>query len=267
MIKILTLDPYSRNEWSKYKKQSTVEKFVGGSAFTNPFKQSFFTPFGVREHLEGGNGYVEPLGGALGNNAPSWEGPYGIRGGKGETGATGMKGDQGIGGTPGAPGNNGAVGPQGPQGEQGNIGPTGPEGKQGLKGDQGVPGAAGSAVGVIGERGYTGPTGRDGSQGPTGKNGKDGINGRDGTNGINGKDGAPGPRGESVPQTIPRNLSVDSIMIGDTVIDSARANRYGIRGQVNIRHKDDGEESGFLFDPSVWGSMHIRRGNNWKKFD
>jgi hypothetical protein len=267
MLKILTLDPYSRNEWSKYKKQSSVEKFVGGGAFTNPFKQSFFTPFGVREHLEGGNGYVEPLGGALGNNSPSWEGPYGIRGGKGETGATGQKGDQGLKGDQGTAGTNGTVGPQGIQGDQGNIGPTGAKGDQGLKGDQGVPGAAGSTVNVVGERGYTGPTGKDGSQGPTGKNGTNGTNGTNGVAGPVGPVGPVGPAGPATQSTIPKNLSVDSIMIGDTVIDSARAKRYGIRGQVNIRHKDDGEESGFLFDPSVWGSMHIRRGDIWKKFD
>jgi hypothetical protein len=114
MLKTLTLDPYSRNEWSKYKKQSSVEKFVGGSSFTNPFKQSFFTPFGVREHLEGGDEYVESLGGALGNNARSFDGPYGIRGGKGETGPSGEKGDQGNPGNPGAGGLGGPIGPSGP---------------------------------------------------------------------------------------------------------------------------------------------------------
>lgn len=266
MLKILTLDPYSRNEWSKYKKQSSVEKFVGGSAFTNPFKQSFFTPFGVREHLEGGNGYVEPLGGALGNNAPSWEGPYGIRGGKGETGATGAKGDQGIGGAQGTPGTNGAVGPQGIQGDQGNIGPTGPEGKQGLKGDQGVPGAAGSTVNVIGERGYTGPTGRDGSQGPTGKDGRNGTNGTNGTNGAAGPQGPQGPAGPATQATIPRNLNVDTIDVGGVRISQ----RAGQPGTLQLSRPGEGSDAGFLFDMdgggSTWSQMFIRRGG-YKKYD
>lgn len=221
MIKILTLDPYSRNEWSKYKKQSTVEKFVGGSAFTNPFKQSFFTPFGVREHLEGGNGYVEPLGGALGNNAPSWEGPYGIRGGKGETGATGMKGDQGVGG---APGVGGAVGPQGPQGIQGNKGDKGDKGDQGEKGDQGlqgVPGTAGSAVGVVGPMGPTGDRGLPGERGFTGADGKQGPEGKQGPGGPAGAPGAPGAPGPATQATIPRNLDVDSIKVGGIKLNSS----------------------------------------------
>jgi len=192
MLKTLTLDPYSRNEWSKYKKQSSVEKFVGRSSFTNPFKQSFFTPFGVREHLEGGDDYVESLGGALGNNARSWEGPYGIRGGKGETGATGATGMKGD---PGADGDKGGEGPQGPTGEKGGIGPTGEKGEKGDQGIQGTAGAAGSTVGVVGPVGATGPTGRDGQQGFTGKDGLRGPTGQDGKKGDPGTPGAPGAPG------------------------------------------------------------------------
>jgi len=224
MLKILTLDPYSRNEWSKYKKQSTVEKFVGGSAFTNPFKQSFFTPFGVREHLEGGNGYVEPLGGALGNNAPSWEGPYGIRGGKGETGATGMKGDQGVGG---APGVGGPIGPQGPQGLQGNKGEKGDRGEKGEKGDQGlqgVPGSAGSAVGVVGPMGPTGDRGLPGERGFTGADGKQGPEGKQGAEGKQGPEGKKGDPGPATQATIPRTLNVDRINIAGGSFVGAEGN-------------------------------------------
>jgi hypothetical protein len=195
MLKTLTLDPYSRNEWSKYKKQSSVEKFVGGSSFTNPFKQNFFTPFGVREHLEGGDDYVESLGGALGNNARSWEGPYGIRGGKGETGASGLRGEQGLPGQPGAVGAPGAGGTIGPQG---NIGPTGEKGDKGDQGDQGPPGTAGSATGVLGERGHTGSTGSKGDKGDQGIQGNVGATGPAST--IPGPPGPPGPGGPQGPE-------------------------------------------------------------------
>jgi len=220
MLKTLTLDPYSRNEWSKYKKQSSVEKFVGGSSFTNPFKQSFFTPFGVREHLEGGDDYVESLGGSLGNNARSFDGPYGIRGGKGETGPSGEKGDQGLQGNPGTPGTEGSQGPQGERGYPGPTGEKGDKGDKGDRGDQGLPGSAGDVSTVIGERGPTGFTGRDGNRGPTGADGLRGPTGADGKKGdpgnagAPGAPGAPGPPGPATQATIPSDLSVSSLNIG-----------------------------------------------------
>ena len=218
MLKTLTLDPYSRNEWSKYKKQSSVEKFVGRSSFTNPFKQSFFTPFGVREHLEGGDDYVEPLGGSLGNNARSWEGPYGIRGGKGETGPSGMRGEQGDPCQPGADGDKGGEGPTGPTGKDGGIGPTGEKGEKGDQGIQGTAGAAGSAVGVVGPPGATGPTGKDGQQGFTGADGKNGTNGVAGPVGPQGPQGPQGPAGPATQATIPADLSVNNLRLGRWVI-------------------------------------------------
>jgi hypothetical protein len=210
MLKTLTLDPYSRNEWSKYKKQSSVEKFVGRSSFTNPFKQSFFTPFGVREHLEGGDDYVEYLGGSLGNNARSWEGPYGIRGGKGETGPSGLKGDQGLPGEPGADGDKGGEGPQGPTGKDGGIGPTGEKGDKGDQGIQGTAGAAGSTVGVVGPVGATGPTGKDGQQGFTGKDGLRGPTGQDGKKGDPGAEGKKGDPGVADTATANRLAALES---------------------------------------------------------
>ena len=218
MLKTLTLDPYSRNEWSKYKKQSSVEKFVGRSSFTNPFKQSFFTPFGVREHLEGGDDYVEPLGGSLGNNARSWEGPYGIRGGKGETGPSGMRGEQGDPGQPGADGDKGGEGPTGPTGKDGGIGPTGEKGEKGDQGIQGTAGAEGSTVGVVGPVGATGSTGKDGKQGPSGEKGDRGPTGADGKNGKDGAEGKKGDPGPATQATIPSSLSVSNLRLGRWVI-------------------------------------------------
>ena len=220
MIKIITLDPYSRNEWSKYSKETKVEKFVSGSSFTNPFKQQFFTPFGVREHLEGNGEYVEPLTGGLGNNARSWEGPYGIRGGKGEIGMTGAKGDQGLPGTAGINGINGGPGPEGPKGptgDRGFQGPTGEKGEKGNDGPQGPAGAGGTAIGVIGPMGPTGSKGDPGPQGATGADGgrgPTGSKGDPGTNGAQGPGGPAGPAGPATQATIPANLSVSSLNIG-----------------------------------------------------
>ena len=135
MIKTFTVDPYSRNEWSKYKKQGTVEKFTGsgGGGFKNPFKQQFFTPSGVREHLEGRTTYVEPLTEGLAKDSRSWEGPFAIRGDKGEVGPTGPQGIQGIQGI------QGNQGPQGIQGNQGLQGLQGPAGLNGLNGSNSAP--------------------------------------------------------------------------------------------------------------------------------
>ena len=270
MIKIITLDPYSRNEWSKYSKESKVEKFVGGSSFTNPFKQQFFTPFGVREHLEGNGEYVEPLTGGLGNNARSWEGPYAIRGGKGEIGMTGSKGDQGLQGLQGIAGNNGlngAAGPQGPTGDRGFQGPTGERGERGYDGPQGPAGAGGTAIGVIGPMGPTGadgksglqgPTGADGIRGPTGSKGDPGTNGAQGLQGLQGLRGDPGPATQS---TIPRNLDVDSIKIGNILLDTSRGLDYKDPNQLQIRVNGDGKETGIVFKPD-WHTSRM-----WKRRD
>ena len=239
MLKTLTLDPYSRNEWSKYKKQSSVEKFVGRSSFTNPFKQQFFTPFGVREHLEGGNEYVESLGGSLGNNARSWEGPYGIRGGKGETGATGEKGDQGPQGNEGTPG---SVGTKGDKGDRGEQGPTGEKGDQGVQGLQGPQGTDGNAIGVVGPTGYTGEKGDPGVQGPTGRDGLRGPTGADGKSGAGGAKGDKGDKGDRGDQgsaaSVPRNLDVDSITVGGIKLNSS--------GGDFVTTLTDGSQMGFL---------------------
>ena len=86
LMKTFNLDPYSRMDWSKYGGNTvdtvkTIETFVSGF-FTNPYKQEFFTPVGVREHLEGNDeDYVEPIGSTgLGNRARTLEGPFGLMG-------------------------------------------------------------------------------------------------------------------------------------------------------------------------------------------
>lgn len=210
LIRNFTLNPYSRQEWSEYddskpKPPAVKESFIGGGFF-NAFKQDFFTPYGVREHMENPteNQYFEPVGqGGLGQGASSLRGPFGLRGDIGEMGATGAKGDQGLQGTKGEPG---SVGPTGAQGNAGvgDMGPTGPQGTQGPTGSSegifGPTGPAGSGGG-IGPTGERGPTG---SAGSNGTNGKDGLPGKDGSNGTNGTNA-----------TIPRNLEVDSIKIGD----------------------------------------------------
>ena len=203
MLKTLTLDPYSRNEWSKYTKESKIEKFVGGSSFTNPFKQQFFTPFGVREHLEGGNNYVEPLTGGLANTG-SVEGPYGLRGGKGDVGPMGPKGQEGVAGPQGV---------AGAQGIQGIQGPTGLKGDKGDQGIQGVPGSSGSTVGVVGP---AGPTGAKGDPGAAG------VKGDQGTPGAKGDKGDKGNPGD--PASVPKDLYVDRLRIGDMSIANTGGN-------------------------------------------
>lgn len=210
MLKSLTINPYSRNEWSKYSKQGGIEKFVSGGSFTNPFKQQFFTPFGVREHLEGGTEYVEPLSGGLANTASSAEGPFGLRGNKGDPGPTGPKGEPGTAGAQGTPGAVGAVGAQGVRGEKGD------KGDKGDQGPQGVPGTAGSSVGVVGPRG---PTGERGTAGPAGADGKQGPAGPVGPKGDKGDKGNPGD-----PASVPKDLYVDRLRIGDMSIANTGGN-------------------------------------------
>jgi len=146
MLKSFTLNPYSRQEWSKYDAMRslvpTVETFVSGM-FVNPFKSEYVTPYGVKEDLVSGSGdarYVEPVGQTgLGSQARPVEAPFGLRGEKGE------RGD---------------VGPRGERGEKGDIGGVGP---QGAAGPAGVPGAAGpqGAIGPAGPAGPQGPSGPD----------------------------------------------------------------------------------------------------------
>lgn len=202
MMKSFTLDPYSRMEWSAYRERFTLG---GGSWFDNLFKQEFFTPQGVREHLEGGSeDYVEPIGeSGLGNRARPLNAPFGLRGDVGPAGPAGTAG-------PGGPA--GPVGPAGTPGRDGSTGPTGPRGRDG---------EVGAAV-----VGPTGPTGR-GPTGPTGLAGRDGNPGRDGTNGSPGATGPTGSRGPTGSNaTIPSDLSVNSLNIGNMRIENHDGSLY-----------------------------------------
>ena len=195
MMKTFTLDPYSRMEWSAYRESFTTK----GSWFENLFKQEFFTPGGVREHLEGGSeDYVEPVGETgLGNRARPLNAPFGLRGDVGPAGPAGPGGPAGPAGPQGGPGPAGPEGPAGPAGTPGRDGSPGPTGP---KGDKGDPGTA--------QAGTPGPTG------PAGRNG---------TNGTNGRDGNPGPTGATGPAgPTNRNLVLDTLKIGDWTINPAQ---------------------------------------------
>lgn len=222
MLKTLTLDPYSRMEWSKYGNLNTVKESFLGGWFTNPYKQEFFTPNGVQEDFANASSqdYVEPIGeGGLGNNARPLQGPFGLRGDRGEVGPAGPAGPVGPIGPGGPAGPGGPPGPRGPQGELGPAGPAGPVGPKGDKGDkgdrgpQGVPGAAGSAVGVVG------PKGDKGDRGERGERGQPGPGGPQGPAGPAGPVGPQGPQG---PQgVVPRDLDVTTAKIGDWKLSSA----------------------------------------------
>ncbi len=157
MLKSFTLNPYSRQEWSKYDNIRSlvpgVETFVG-EMFSNPFKSEYFTPYGVKEDLVSGSGdtrYVEPIRETgLGNQARPLEAPIGLRGDKGEKGDTGPRGPPGPPGPMGPAGPAGAPGPAGARGPAGSAGPRGPAGPAGPMGPAGqmaasVPAAAATA--------------------------------------------------------------------------------------------------------------------------
>jgi len=197
MIKSFTLNPYSRMEWSEYDNGMVKETFTPGTnSFFSRLQQDFFTPYGVREHLEGGSqDYVEPVGETgLGVGASPLRGPIGLLGDIGPTGATGGKGDKG---------DQGSQGPGGPGGPPGNVGP---QGGPGPTGPQGVPGQDGKSEGVVG---------------PTGKAGKDGVQG---ATGPRGPSGLVGPAGAAA--VIPKDLSVDRLNIGNMRIENAGGNLH-----------------------------------------
>ena len=176
MIGSITLNPYSRVEWSGY--DSTL---AGKAAnYGSQFKQG-----GVVENFTSAdNSFSEaPTTSSAGTAAP-----YGLKGLPGEIGPTGPSGPTGAASTsPGPLGPIGPIGPPGPTGSastipgppgefgppgpQGNPGPAstvpGPAGPQGPLGNPGpastVPGPAGPASTIPGP---AGPQGRLGNQGP-----------------------------------------------------------------------------------------------------
>ena len=256
MLKSLTVDPYSRMEWSANPIRNITESFVGGaSGFENLFKQDFYTPHGVKEDFVVGDPrYVEPIGSrGVGNSARSIQGPYGLMGDTGPAGASG---------SPGAPGPQGPIGPQGPvgalgpQGRQGAAGPKGDRGDKGDKGDQGERGAPGS-----GEAGGIGPKGDKGDKGNKGDKGDIGLMGPVGPRGPQGVQGVKGDTG-----VFPRQPTVDSIKIGDFTIKPRR----GVPTDLQIVKpggRADGDNGFLIRQDGDWSSIFMRRGNDWKKYD
>ena len=250
MMKSFNLDPYSRMEWSKYG-GNTVEKFVS-EMFTNPYKQEFFTPNGASEEIEGGNEpYVEAVGSTgLGNRARPLEGPFGLRGDRGERGPAGAAGSAGPVGGVGPQGPEGKSGPKGEEGRVGATGATGAKGDPGQKGDPGERGAPGT-----GSAGGIGPKGDPGQKGEKGDPGKDGLRGPQGPQGPGGPQGPAG--------VVPRNLNVDSIQLGNVLLDTSR----GGGNELQIKRVGAGRESGFVLNPTDWSAMWLRRGGGWKMYD
>jgi hypothetical protein len=265
LLKSFTLNPYSRQEWSEYGnpavKPETKETFMGGGGgYFNAFKQDFFTPYGVREHIvgSGSSDYYEPVGqSGLGQGASALRAPYGLRGDVGEIGPTGARGEQGLRGDVGEGGAAGAVGPTGEQGTSGLVGPIGPTGQRGERGEDGK---------VAGVYGPTGEAGADGREGPTGQMGPTGRPGINGTNGADGTRGEKGERGEQGPQgtnaVLPSDLVANSIRIGNVVIDDTRN-----KGQLQIRQAGGDQESGVIVNPSDWGELWLSRGSDWRRYD
>lgn len=132
MLKSFTINPHSRNEWSKYDSSVASQTYEYGSQFA----QNLGRLGNTREGMENG----DP---AYSEGSPSVKyAPYGLRGAKGEKGDKGDKGDTGAAGPQGAPGPVGPAGPAGPPGPPGPRGSTGRRGSRGPAGPRGPPGSA-----------------------------------------------------------------------------------------------------------------------------
>lgn len=249
MIKTLSVDPYSRTEWSKYGAAHSVVEGFANQMYGTIFKQEYFTPYGVKEEFANGDErYVEPVGETgLGNNARPLTGPVGLRGDLGPTGPVGPAGPTGPRGLLGPAGPAGSQGERGLQGEPGPLGPTGPAGPKGDKGDRGergLPGEVGQAV-----------------VGPTGPAGRPGADGRPGERGMPGPTGPQGPQGPA--GVVPRDIVADKLTIGGFTIQQ-RANQPNV---LQVRGPNS-TDAGFLLDQNRdFSQLFIRRGNNYKKYD
>ena len=251
MIASFNLTPYSRNEWSGY--DSTV---AGKTAnYGTQFAEGAGSLIGgkTKEKFEQGDQTVVE---APKPSAAYSAAPYGLKGDQGPVGPPGPEGKPST--VPGPVGPAGPAGPLGPPGTPGpagaiggvgavgGVGPAGMQGIQGIKGDkgdpgargprglQGVPGSAGSAIGVIGPKGDKGDAGPKGDKGDQGAQGIAGVKGADGKDGINGTPGAVGPAGPAGPKgdkgnpgdpaTVPKDLYVDRLRIGDMSIANTGGN-------------------------------------------
>ena len=243
MLKGFTLDPYSRMEWSEYDDGKTKEKFTTGGGLFDVFKQDFFTPYGVREHLENGGSqdYVEPVGErGLGQGASALRGPIGLLGDKGDKGD---KGDAGPQGPIGPQGLQGMLGPQGPQGERGPQGVPGRDGAKGEKGEKGDKGERGApGVGAAGGVGPKGDKGDKGEKGDPGRDGARGPEGKQGPPGPQGAQGAQGPQG-----VVPKDLQLNSLQIGNWDIRPVGGDRLKVQQNVSGSRPVTFESTGTLF--------------------
>ena len=214
MIATLTLDPYSRTEWS-----SNDSSPIGqAAAYGAQFRQSGTEHFTEHATNQGDPSVIEAPTGSQASVAA----PLGLVGAVGPAGPAGPPGPASV--VPGPPGPAGPGGPLGPPGAPGpagtigGVGPPGSQGAQGIKGDkgdkgdtgaQGPPGTAGTTVGVVGPKGDKGDQGEKGDrglQGVPGVAGPAGLQGPAGPNGLNGQQGPAGPAG--APGTYPGKIPI-----------------------------------------------------------
>lgn len=163
MIRSMTMNPFSRSEWSMHASSApVVTKENYGNQFESP----------VIEGMTGDNPFEEYIGNGVNYS------PYGLMGATGPVGPAGPRGaDSTVPGPVGPAGPAGIMGQQGPQGPVGPAstipGPRGQPGERGPTGPQGIPGAAAER----GAPGPAGPAGRDGAPGPVGPVGPKGDKG------------------------------------------------------------------------------------------
>jgi len=250
MLATLSLDPYSRTEWSGY--DSTAAGQV--SAYGAQFKQS-----GTEHFVQGDTTVSEaPTG-----SQATLSAPLGL---VGDTGAQGPAGPAGPAGT--APGPAGPAGPLGPPGTPGpagtigGVGPPGGQGAQGIKGDkgdrgdtgaQGAPGTAGSAVGVVGpkgDKGIQGEKGDQGLQGVPGVAGPVGLQGPAGPNGLNGQQGPPGASG----------IQGGKMQLGSWTIDGVQNNGN------DVTFNKGGRNDFIMRDNAGSAELWMNSGGIWKMF-
>jgi hypothetical protein len=225
MLKSLNLSPYSRQEWSGYDTLPANKAASYGAQFSQNLG-------GLQEHFGSPDpGVVE----APTTSSAYTAGPYGIRGDKGDKGDIGPAGPIGQSSTvPGPKGDTGSAGqkgdastvpgPVGPAGAQGIQGIKGDKGDRGERGEQGPKGTAGDTTGVVGPKGDTGAAGVAGAAGPQGIAGPIGPPGVAGAAGPVGPAGPKGDKGDAA--TIPRNLEVDSLKVGDWQLTNGPKNAF-----------------------------------------
>jgi hypothetical protein len=199
-LKSFTVSPWSRQQWNY------------GSQFTQPLGKLVE---GFTEYMDS---YSEAVQGSSATTASAVGGPYGLRG---DVGPTGPVGPRGVPGESKIPGPRGPAGPAGPRGLQGAAssvpGPRGPQGAQGAPGAPGAPGPASTVPGPAGAAGAAGPMGPTGPAGSAAARGDTGPRGLQGPAGAAGAAGPTGPAGSGI---VPRDLTLNSLRIGDYFLRS-----------------------------------------------